>query len=180
MQISFKNAWLGASISVLILQFGTACRAQEDLGTAFGLPNSSPGVFWPRGMSIDQLSPNRLYPNGPNFGLSTTAGGFGLAGTGPLSGVGLTERRLAPLAAQEMADPFGFNSRLLDAFSRESSLSASLFGSVLAGQARRQMQMTYTLAQPLPTTGTNITDPLPSVDSILQDRSSSVDAILNR
>jgi len=43
---------------------------QENLGTTFG--NSSPGVFWPRGSSLETLGFGRLYPNGPEFELSNT------------------------------------------------------------------------------------------------------------
>lgn len=155
-----------------------ASQAQEDVtGMSFGIPNTSPGAFWPRAMSAAQLSPEKLYPNGPNFGLGNTSGGFGVSGTGPLSGVGLTERRINPLAAQEMSNS-SYNRRLGEMFQQESALSGSIFSAVLAGQARRQMQSPFVPTGPQ--VRMLISDPLPSVDAVLRDNPSSVDSILNR
>lgn len=153
-------------------------QAQEDVtGTGFGIPHSTPGAFWPRAMSATQLGPGKLYPDGPNFGLGNTSGGFGLTGSGPLSGVGLTERSINPLTAREMSTP-SLNRRLGEMFQQESILSGSIFSSVLAGQARREMQSPFT------PTGSQVqmlmSGPLPSIDSVLRDKPSSIDSILNR
>lgn len=162
----------------LLLLLALPAYAQEDVtGMSFGIPNTSPGAFWPRAMSAAQLSPDKLYPNGSAFGLGNTSGGFGVSGTGPLSGVGLTERSLNPLAAQEMSTP-SMNRRLNEMFFQESALSGSIFSAVLAGRARREMQ------SPFVPTGPQVrmlmSDPLPSVDAVLRDSPPSVDSILNR
>ncbi|MBX9686140.1 MAG: hypothetical protein K2X27_05530 [Candidatus Obscuribacterales bacterium] len=154
--------------------------AQDVLGTSFGIPNSSPGVFWPRGMGIEALSPENLYPDGPNFGLGTTAGGFGTSGTGAMSGVGLTQRSVSPLVRRELRPAYSFEQRLTDIFHIESSSSNSLFASALARRSRREMlapvSPDYARSQP----GNLITPySLPNVDSILQDRPLGTDAILD-
>ncbi len=172
--------WKTSSSLALCLLVSAQARLeaqQDDTGMSFGIPNSSPGAFWPRAMSAAQLSPDKLYPNGAGFGLGNTSGGFGVSGTGPLSGVGLTERSINPLAAREMSTP-SMTRRMGEVFAQESALSGSIFSSVLAGQARRQMQ------SPFVPTGPQVkmlmSDPLPSVDSVLRDNPASVDSILNR
>jgi len=153
---------------------------QENLGTAMGIPNGSPGIMWPRGSSLESLGTGRLYPNGPEFGLSNTSGGFGVTGTGRASGVGLAERTLPGLAGQELDRPFTEFRRLTDAFSAERSRSSNLFSTAVGGQFRFEMQRSsFGLTQEAGVGG-GLVQPsqFTSIDATLQDRSSSADSIL--
>lgn len=167
----------------VILAFRSApanAQTQDILGTSFGIPTSSPGVFWPRGMSLESLRPENLYPDGPQFGLGTTAGGFGSSGTGALSGVGLAQRSVSNMVRREMSKPYSFDQRLSEIFHVESVASSSLFAAVLASRSRREIFSSVT-PDYLPGKPGQLIVPysLPSVDSILQDRSQSTDSILN-
>lgn len=175
---------LALAVSSLFAQLvlGSAPSAAQEGEMNFGIPNSSPGVFWPRGFGIEALSPDRLYPNGPQFGLSNTSGGFGMTGSGAFSGVGLEQRRVSPLARQEFANPNAFNS-VSEGFSREAQTSSAVFGAALAGSFRQQMRSssgdsvgrTGPLVSPftLPNVDAILRDSVPSTDSILDGRSSS-------
>jgi hypothetical protein len=154
--------------------------AQDVLGTSFGIPNSSPGVFWPRGSSLETLGFGRLYPNGPEFGLGNTSGGFGVTGSGRLSGVGLAERSVPTFVQEQMARPYANTQRLTSAFNTESARSANIFSSVLGGQFRSQTRI-GSLGQSTDLAGSGsliLPAPLPSVDSVLRDRPATSDAVL--
>lgn len=149
----------------------------QDTGYFFGIPNNSPGIFWPRGMSQEALSPSNLYPNGTNFGLGTTAGGFGMAGSGPISGVGLAQRAVSNLVQIEMERPYTFFGQQTERFASESARSSAIFGAALGTGFRTEMQSRSERfsRSPLQTT---IPSPLPSVDVILNDSLPSTDAVL--
>ncbi len=153
--------------------------SQENLGTSFGIPNSSPGVLWPRGMSIESLSPSNLYPNGSRFGLSNTSGGFGMSGSGPISGVGLTERAVSSLVQEELAHPYAYIRQLSVAGNAEAMRSVSLFNTALGGQFRTEMPRQSAL-YPSIYSAQGLINPyaLPSVETVLHDSSASTDAIL--
>ncbi len=158
---------------------GGGAFGQDVLGTGFGLPNSSPPIMWPRGMSIEALSPSNLYPNGPQFGLSNTAGGFGTSGTGPVSGVGLAERTVSPLVREQMDQPFRYLRRLTDLFSAEAAQTRGQLSSVLSSRFRGEVGKTSTVeAQP----GTTVTSAVPgfsaAVDAILNDKPATIESIL--
>jgi hypothetical protein len=141
-----------------------------------GIPNSSPPVFWPRGMSVEALSPENLYPNGPQFGLGNTSGGFGSYGSGPISGVGLAQRALPTLMSEELEHPYFFVRRMYLLDSAEALKSHALFASILAGRGSSAANQ----AQPFKTQF-YLSSPYSSAltDSILYDRPASVDTILN-
>jgi len=144
-----------------------------------GIPNSSPPVLWPRGMSIESLSPNNLYPNGPQFPLGNTSGGFGTTGTGPISGVGLAQRSVSSLVQQEMERPNAYLRRLSGLENMEALQGSNLLSKVLSGEFRTELLGTPAL-QPIGaaarTTGANYT--LPSIDSVLQDQPATSETIL--
>ena len=152
----------------------------QELGTNVGIPNSSPPVLWPRGMSIEALSPVNLYPNGPQFGLSNTSGGFGVTGSGPMSGVGLSQRSVSNLVQEELNRPYDFMRRLSGLENAEALRSRSLFSTVLGSQFRIEMpRPSTTLFRDVESRlGALAPQSLPSADSVLQDRPASVDAIL--
>ena len=161
------------------LTMNNAALAQEVLGTSMGIPNSSPGVQWPRGFSLESLGTGRLYPNGPEFGISTTAGGFGSSGTGRISGVGLTERSVSGLAGQELDRPFTEIRTLTDTFSQERARGSNFFGAALGTQFRSQMQPGTLLLNSEQGIGSLINQPLfPGVDAILHDRADPTDSVL--
>lgn len=112
--------------------------AQDYLGTAFGFPNSSPPIQWPRGMSREALDPANLYPNGAQFGLSNTSGGFGSAGTSQISGVGLAERALPFFQQEELRDPFAYNKSLNSRFHIEQIKSTLIFNRALSSALASQ------------------------------------------
>lgn len=169
--------------AVLALGWFLAClplSAQETLGTSFGIPNSSPGVFWPRGSSVETLGFGRLYPNGPEFGLSNTSGGFGVTGTARMSGVGLAERSVPTFVQDQMSTPYTNTQRLTDAFNAENSRAAGTFSSAISSQFRSQMaggtaNQTQNSINPSPIFPSVA---LPSMDSILQDRPATSDGVL--
>lgn len=156
----------------------SAASAQELLGTGTGIPQSSPGVLWPRGMSVEALSPVNLYPNGSQFGLSNTSGGFGMSGSGPLSGVGLAQRSVSPLVQMEMQIPNVFVNRPTILENAESQRSRSLLSLLLSSNFRAEMNRPSSLHT------TEITRPIiqpyamPTVDAVLQDRPMTPDSIL--
>ena len=158
----------------------SAIAQQENLGTSFGIPSSSPGVFWPRGSSIESLGFGRLYPNGPEFGLSNTSGGFGLKSSGPVSGVGLTERSVPVFVREQFEHPHTSIQRLTDAFNRERNFSATLFSTAISSQFRAEMQKSpmaknKEISAPEPPPQLYV---LPSIDRILQDEMPNPDTIL--
>lgn len=170
------------------------------MGTPTGIPNSSPAVMWPRAFSFESLGTGRLYPNGPEFGLSNTSGGFGSTGTGRISGVGLSERSLTGLAGQEIERPFAELRRLTDAFSAERARGSNIFGTALGSQFRSQMQLgsfdalesrgSLGALGASGAIGSNPSNPqasfgalvspsqLTSLDAVLRDRPASADSIL--
>jgi hypothetical protein len=163
--------------------FFSVCPAhaqQNNLGTSFGIPNSSPGVCWPQGGSIESLGFGRLYPNGPEFGLSNTSGGFGVAGSGRLSGVGLAERSVPTFVQVEMERPYVQINRLTDAFNRERTASAGLLSTVIGDKFRAEIQR-GSLNESWQSTSSSHLIPsyvIPSVDSVLNDQSQSTDTVL--
>lgn len=170
-------------LSLTIATIATLSQAfpsyAQELGTSFGIPDSSPGVFWPRGMSLGAVSQRRLYPNGPNFGLSNTSGGFGLTGTGPISGIGLEERSVAPLESSELMRSSYYGRRIIQNFGAESSRSNSIFGMVLGNRLRREMSNSFSPDYMPPPAGALVSPySLPSVDSVLRDLPASTDSIL--
>ena len=154
--------------------------AQETLGTSFGIPNSSPGVFWPRGSSVETLGFGRLYPNGPEFGLSNTSGGFGVTGTARMSGVGLAERSAPTFVQEQINTPYTSTQRLTDAFNAENTRAAGTFSSLIGNQFRSQVPIgsagqTQSSSSPSPLFQSIA---LPTLDAILQDRPATSDSIL--
>jgi hypothetical protein len=151
--------------------------AQDRLGTAFGLPNTSPSLAWPHGGSLENLGGiNRLYPNGPEFGLSNTSGGFGMIGSGPMSAVGLVQNSVSPLVKAELERPFSAGKQLTDIFKGEAAHSSALLSTVLAGRFRAELAKDQ-IFEPASTTQMGIS--MPSVDFVLRDQPASSDAVLN-
>ncbi len=149
-------------------------NAQDALGTNMGIPSSSPPILWPRGMSLEALSPDSLYPNGSQFGLSNTSGGFGMSGSGPLSGVGLAQRSVPSWVSTELERPYAYLRKLSALETAEVIRSQTLFSGALTGQTRSQSFLS-TFAS-----GRDMSAPagLPSVDSVLLDKPATTDAIL--
>jgi hypothetical protein len=160
-------------LGIAVLPVGS----QDIGGTNVGIPNSSPPILWPRGMSIEALSPGNLYPNGPQFGLSNTSGGFGMYGSGPVSGVGLAQRSVSSLVREEMERPYEYINRLANMESLEVLRSQSLFSAALSNSARSELPQVsdfqFEMRQ-----GMTGSYGLPNVDAVLQDRPTSVDAVL--
>ena len=125
-------------VTVTALLPSAPAFCQETLGTGMGIPNSSPPVLWPRGMSLESLSPNNLYPNGPQFGLGNTSGGFGTSGSGPISGVGLTQRSVSPLVQQELRNSSSFVVKLTALETAEAFRGQSLLSFVLGANFARR------------------------------------------
>ena len=174
-----RAAAIQTAVTIGVCQLSASvARAEDNLGTAMGLPNSSPSIQWPRGFSLESLGTGRLYPNGPEFGLSTTAGGFGSSGTARISGAGLAERSVAGLAGSEFK-PFSEIRTLSDAFSLERQRSSLLFGAALGRQFRTEMQR---LPEDISTGSSSGALfrllPLPSVDAVLGDKPASTDSVL--
>lgn len=153
------------------------CYCQET-GTSFGVPNSSPPVIWPRGMSIETLSPNNLYPNGPQFGLSNTSGGFGLSGTGPSSGVGLAERTLSPLILESLSNADEAIKKGISQLNVEEIKANTNIRSVLSQQYRRELASPNRMATSRRTVEKFEEQTLPGVDRILHDTPYTTDSIL--
>lgn len=154
----------------------TKVGAQDILGTSFGIPNSSPGVFWPRGSSLETLGFGRLYPNGPEFGLGNTSGGFGVTGSGKLSGVGLAERSVPTFVQEQLERPYANTQKLTDAFNAERARSTSIFSAVLGDRFRSQIRL-GSLSEG-PDLGGAKTAVTPSIDAVLKDRPATSDTIL--
>src|SRR5579875_80481 len=170
--------------SVLLLLVGAfwtvaagPSSAQEMLGTNMGIPTSSPTILWPRGMSIEALSPNNLYPNGAQFGLSNTSGGFGTSGSGPISGVGLAQRSVSSLVQEELERPYSYIQRLSSGEGAEATRSQSLFSSILGTRFRAEMPKSE-WSEPISSQNLISPSALPTTDSVLSDRPATVDAIL--
>ncbi len=167
------------AISIWLLAV-SSLAAEENLGTSFGIPNSSPGVFWPRGSSVETLGFGRLYPNGPEFGLSNTSGGFGTTGAGRLSGVGLAERSVSTMVREELERPYANTQRLTDAFSSERNRAATVFNTAISNRFRSEIKI-GSLSE-LSNSASSIplvqTVPLPSPDAVLQDKPATSDAVL--
>jgi len=167
-----------AMTCLVAFQAATVCASAQDvLGTNMGIPNSSPAVQWPRGMSLEALSPSNLYPNGPQFGLSNTSGGFGTTGSGPISGVGLAQRSVSSLVQQEFARP-SYVSKLSALESAEALRGRSILSTVLGSRLETEMSRPSFVIPGQAGPGIVAPASLPSVDSVLQDRPASTDAIL--
>ena len=178
--ISDARATLGSITISSILSSGffsgAPAIAQERTGTSFGVPNSSPCVMWPRLMGIDVIQPGALYPNGNEFGLGTTAGGFGSSGTGALSGVGLERRSLGGLEAAESANRFSYQQRLAESFASENLRGNSVFSAPVSSRLSRQFGNQFT---PPSSAGALIpSSDFPGVDKVLNDRPPDTDTIL--
>jgi hypothetical protein len=163
---------------LFVLWFLPTARAQEVLGTGMGIPQNSPGVLWPRGMSIEGLSPQNLYPNGTQFGLSNTAGGFGMSGSGPISGVGLAQRSVSPLVQKELQNPSVFVNRLSIVEAVEQSRSQTLLSTLTSTNFRVEMSRPSLLQAAEVNRPIVQTYMLPSADTLLQDRPPTTDSIL--
>ena len=171
--------FVSAAAVAALLSVGKVVAQEDSLGTAAGIPNSSPGVLWPRGSSVETLGFGKLYPNGPDFGLSNTSGGFGTTGSGRMSGVGLAERSVSPLVQEQLERPYNNIQRLNDDFTRESAKAQSTFSDALSGQFRTEIQRGSVAPAYQPSSGQLIRPyALPSVDSVLQDGAPSPDGVL--
>jgi hypothetical protein len=165
--------------AVLVVLLNPALAQEQNLGTSFGIPNSSPGVFWPRSFSVESLGFGRLYPNGPEFGLGNTSGGFGVA-AGRYSGVGLAERSVPGFVQEQLDRPYANTQHLVDLFNEQSGSSKILLSALLSGQFRGEIQR-GSVAQRFDIIGADQPASLyalPSVDFVLRDRAQSSDAIL--
>jgi hypothetical protein len=153
--------------------------AQENLGTSFGLPGNSPAVSWPHGLSLEALGGiDRLYPNGPEFGLANTSGGFGMIGSGRISAIGLVQNSVSPLVREELEHPFSNTKRLTDIFAGEAARSSNLFSTVLSGRFRLEVGQGLS-DQPFESGAVRTESiSMPSVDSVLKDQSVGVNSIL--
>lgn len=170
---------LSVSLSLLaVFGSGSAAPAQDALGTNMGLPTASPGVLWPRGMSIESLSPNNLYPNGPQFPLGNTSGGFGTTGTGPISGVGLAQRSVSGLVQQEMERPNATLRRLSGLESAEALQGSSLLSKVLGTEFRTELLGSPSYQQVPAGNAAAAVYTLPSVESVLHDQPATTQSIL--
>jgi len=146
------------------------------VGTSIGIPDNCPTVLWPRGMSIEALSPNNLYPNGGNFGLGNTSGGFGMSGSGTMSGIGLAERTVNNLVQEQFQQPNYYVNRISQMEVVESKRSGSQFGLALSSQSQVLPRPKPFLLKPAVPGLTPFS--LPAVDAILKDSSPSVDSVL--
>lgn len=170
---------LNSGLIVLLISLLPAA-AQDSLGTSFGVPNTTPSVSWPHGLSLESLGGiNRLYPNGPEFGLANTSGGFGMIGSGPMSAVGLVQNAVSPLVRSELERPFDANKRLTDIFRSEAARSSALFSSTLGGPFRAALATGFAVQTLKTGTTIHMGISMPSVDSVLQDQPASLEAILN-
>jgi len=129
-------------------------------------------------MSADALGGNNLYPNGPQFGLSNSSGGFGMIGSGPLSGVGLSQRSVSNLVRDELERPYAYIRRLSEILTGDSGRSAQLFSSILGGQFRGEIPRDWQRLEAGTAGQLMMPTPLPSVDTILRDSPASPDSIL--
>lgn len=154
--------------------------AQENLGTTFGIPNGAPAVFWPKGMSRESLSPSNLYPNGPEFGLSNSSGGFGMIGSGRMSGVGLARRAVSGLVAEELRKSSASDGHATDMFSVENLRKRYLLDQTLTSSSFRHDMRKATTIMVDDLTPNSLFEPyrLPSIERVLQDRAPSVDSVL--
>ncbi len=162
---------------VALLIGALPASAQDKLGTSFGLPNTTPSVAWPHGVSVESLGGlNRLYPNGPEFGLSNTSGGFGMIGSGPMSAVGLVQNSVSPLVREELERPFTAGRELTDIFKGEAAHSSALISTILSGRFRTELAKDQ-IFEPAKVTQMGIS--MPSVDAVLGDQPADRDTILN-
>lgn len=152
--------------------------AQENLGTPTGVPSYSPGVMWPRSFSLESLGTGRLYPNGPEFGLSNTSGGFGSTGTGRVTGVGLSERSVSGMVQEEMERPYILFRHVTDSFNSERFASSTVFSAALGNQFRSRLQSGSLSADSGYAQPAIQTDRPSGVDSVLQDKPATPDAVL--
>jgi len=158
------------------LSVGIAFAQQTNSNIFLGIPNSSPGVFWPRAESLETLGFGRLYPNGPEFGLGNTSGGFGLAGTGPLSGVGLTQRSVPSLEQAELDQP-AITKRLVESLNEQRSNFQILNSQVLSNTFRFEIQR-GSVGQALQTSPVLRSNDFISADRVLKDQPARTDDIL--
>ena len=149
--------------------------------TNFGIPSNSPAVLWPRGFSQDYLGFDRLYPNGPEFGLSTTVGGFGLIGSGPVSAIGATRTTVQVWVRQEQIRPYTNLRRLTDIFNAERGREYALLNVALMKSFSSELQRGATLASTETGISGRVISPAVSQsnDFILRDQPASPDSILN-
>jgi hypothetical protein len=179
LKIMFNKTRIITAISVLLASLNAAlpANAQDKLGTSFGLPNTTPSVAWPHGVSLESLGGiNRLYPNGPEFGLSNTSGGFGMIGSGPMSAVGLVQNSVSPLVREELERPFSAGKELTDIFKGEAARNTALISSILSGRFRTELAKDQ-IFEPAKVTQMGIS--MPNVDAVLRDQPFDPDAILN-
>jgi hypothetical protein len=164
-------------LATLVALLANPAVAQDNLGTSFGLPNASPAVSWPHGSSLEVLGgTNRLYPNGPEFGLSNTAGGFGMIGSGPMSGIGLVQNSVSPLVREELERPLSDSKRLTDVFRGEAARSSLLYSTVLSGQFRSELARPESFQ--IGNEAGYLFSSLPNVDSVLGDQAATTESIL--
>lgn len=169
------------ALVIVFLACPAPCRAQSSVdvtGSTVGIADTAP-PFWPHGSSIETYGVNSLYPNGGQFGLSTTAGGFGAPGEGRTSGVGLSQAGVSFLVQDELVKANTSVSRQTSAFRSESAFSSSLFSSILAGRFR--LEMSRAMDQDVWQTGAGGLLPasVPSPSSILQDQPQTTENVLN-
>jgi len=164
-------------LSAVLLAWCAGCLpvcSQDVLGTNPGISGTSPGVFWPKGMSLEALGPSNLYPNGEQFGLSNTSGGFGTTGSGPASAVGLAQRSVSQLVQQELNRSYTYISGLTALENAQSQLNYSLLSGALASQYKAEISK-----QSIPQPGSVFVRPsFSNVDAILQDRPATTDSVL--
>jgi hypothetical protein len=164
------------SVIAINLSMGTSFAQQSSNSIFLGIPTSSPGVFWPRAESLESLGFGRLYPNGPEFGLGNTSGGFGLAGTGPLSGVGLTQRSVPSLEQAELDQP-AITKRLVESLNEQRSNFQILNSQVLSNTFRFEIQR-GSVGQALQTGPIVRSDDFISADRVLKDQPARTEDIL--
>ncbi|HEY9682920.1 MAG TPA: hypothetical protein V6C86_15195 [Oculatellaceae cyanobacterium] len=176
MRINTSFKLLAMAALTLVELLALPSTAEEILGTGMGIPAASPPVLWPRGMSLEALNPDNLYPNGTQFGLSNTSGGFGTSGSGPMSGVGLSQRSVSPLVQRELQMPLTGRMSSFDVI--ESTKVDRLFGIILSGPRPAASANRSYLESALLQGESYRQLQVNSTDSILGDKASTVDTIL--
>lgn len=172
-----------SALLIVFLVCVAPCRAQSTVdvtGSSVGIADTAP-PFWPHGSSLESLGFGALYPNGPQFGLSNTSGGFGAPGEGRTSGVGLSHGGVSMLVQQELQRGNVSTERQIGVFRLESARSASLFSSILGGQFRLEMSQWFAGEEfePWDERQALVPSSVPSPGSILQDTAPSMESILN-
>jgi hypothetical protein len=173
--------WKLSALVIAFLACPAFCLAQSTVdvtGSTVGIADTAP-PFWPHGSSIETYGVNSLYPNGGQFGLSTTAGGFGAPGEGRTSSVGLSQSGVSFLVKEELEKGNSAVIRQTSAFRSESAFSSSLFSSILAGRFRLEMSRAMDQDVWRTSAGGVIPASVPSPSSILQDQPQSTENVLN-